>query len=111
MNAPAKVLQFPLGMSPTTRQLTDSVFERNESLAAPDSRSHVEGIEICPGTYAWQVTGDSADDVQREITRLMNDPTVERSEFYNPTRVMGENYKYRSRGYTASIEQFAESVV
>jgi hypothetical protein len=60
--------------------------------------------EQLPGTTAFQIVGTTADDVQREIDKIMVDVDVRGgvSEFRNPERCREHQYfgRFISRGYT-----------
>jgi hypothetical protein len=92
-------------MRPVMRNIVDSIFEDDLEIA-PEARVHIRSIQTKPGCHAWQIVGDDDNEVQAQIDVLMNHPTVQRSEFYNPKRVIiNEQYKWRSRGYTIAHEQ------
>jgi hypothetical protein len=92
-------------MRPVMRNIIDSIFEEDLEIA-PEARVHIRSIQTKPGCHAWQIVGEDYDDVQSEINTLMNHPTVQRSEFYNPKRVIIDNkYQWRARGYTIAHEE------
>ncbi len=61
-------------------------------------------MEGRPGHLAFQITGQTAEDVQREIDRLMADVDVRggQAEFRHPAKSREKEYfgRWQSRGYT-----------
>lgn len=51
---------------------------------------------------AWQIIGDTLEDVQDEMTKIMGEPDVGSAEFRRVSRIEGGEHrgKYITRGYT-----------
>jgi hypothetical protein len=84
------------------RAIRDAWDNPKAELVHFENRCHVQSVYAAPGIYCWQITANSAADVQREMNRLMQDGAIEQSQFYAPYQLV--DGRYRSRGYTCETQ-------